>query len=174
MTDASIQLVPYDPSWVDMFEAEKALLEPLLAPWQSGPMEHIGSTAVAGLRAKPVIDMMIGVRSLEDSEPAKDILREAGYQYAEYRTDVMHWFCKPSFARRTHHLHLVPYRSPLWRERLKFRDLLRTNPALAEEYAALKLELAGKFEFDREAYTDGKSPFICRVLEIDPIAEAAN
>jgi GrpB-like predicted nucleotidyltransferase (UPF0157 family) len=164
MSEAPIHIVPYDPIWVTKFETEKAFLEPLLTPWRCGPIEHIGSTAVVGLCAKPVIDMMVGVTSLPESEPAKDVLRRAGYQYAEYKTEVMHWFCKPSFALRTHHLHLIPYGSPLWRDRLKFRDLLRTDSTLAADYAALKLELASKFEFDRDAYTDGKSPFVARAL----------
>jgi GrpB-like predicted nucleotidyltransferase (UPF0157 family) len=164
MIDARVQIVPYDPSWIDRFETEKAILEDVLAPWRNGPIEHVGSTAVRGLCAKPVIDIMVGVASLASSEPAKAPLRDAGYQYAEYKTDVMHWFCKPSFAMRTHHLHLVPYGSPLWCERLTFRDRLRLDSKLADEYAALKQALARKFEFDREAYTDAKSPFIARVL----------
>ena len=164
MSEASVCVVPYDPSWVEKFECEKAFLEGLLTPWRKGPIEHIGSTAVVGLCAKPVIDIMVGVRSLSESEPAKDILRNVGYQYAEYKTEVMHWFCKPSFAMRTHHLHLVPFESALWHERLAFRNLLRTNSTVADEYAALKRELARKFEFDREAYTDAKFPFIARAL----------
>ena len=123
MSEAPVHVVPYDPSWIDKFESEKTFLEPLLAPWRKGPIEHVGSTAVVGLCAKPVIDIMVGVTSLSESEPAKDILRQSGYQYAEYKTNVMHWFCKPSFAMRTHHLHLVPFESPLWNERLAFRDL---------------------------------------------------
>ena len=148
-----------------MFKAEQGLLESILRPWRSGPIEHVGSTAVDGLCAKPVIDIMVGVTSLTRSEPAKEILRENGYQYAEYKIDVMHWFCKPSFAMRTHHLHLVPFGSPLWHERLAFRDALRADSTLAAEYAALKQDLARSFEFDREAYTDAKTPFICGVLE---------
>jgi GrpB-like predicted nucleotidyltransferase (UPF0157 family) len=164
MSEAPIHVVPYDPSWVAQFEREKAALKKLLAPWRRGPIEHVGSTAIPSLCAKPVIDIMVGVTSLGQSEPAKAALREAGYQYAEYKTDVMHWFCKPSFAMRTHHLHLIPYGAPLWHDRLKFRDVLRANPALAADYAALKLDLARKFEFDREAYTEAKSPFIARIL----------
>jgi GrpB-like predicted nucleotidyltransferase (UPF0157 family) len=164
MSEAPIHVVPYDPSWVAQFERERAVLETLLAPWRRGPIEHVGSTAIPGLWAKPVIDMMVGVTSLGESEPAKAALREAGYQYAEYKTDVMHWFCKPSFAMRTHHLHLIPYGAPLWHDRLKFRDVLRADSALAADYAALKLDLASKFEFDREAYTEAKSPFIARIL----------
>jgi len=114
MNEAPVHVVPYDPTWIDKFESERVALEKLLAPWRKGPIEHVGSTAVVGLCAKPVIDIMAGVKSLSESEPAKNILCQAGYQYAEYKTDVMHWFCKPSFTIRTHHLHLVPFESPLW------------------------------------------------------------
>jgi GrpB-like predicted nucleotidyltransferase (UPF0157 family) len=164
MTEARIVVVDYDPSWPEQFASEKAVLEPLLAPFRSGPIEHIGSTAVVGLCAKPVIDIMVGVPSLASSEPAKDLLRGVGYHYAAYKTDVMHWFCKPSLALRTHHLHLVPFGSPLWQQRLVFRNSLRADPQLASDYAALKRRLALEFEHDREAYTDAKSPFVMRVL----------
>jgi len=119
--------------------------------------------------AKPVIDIMAGVESLEASRSALDVLGELGYEYAPYRTDVMHWFCKPSFAERTHHLHLVPFRSLLWDERLGFRDCLRSEPAVAQEYAALKYHLAEIHRLDREAYTDAKGAFIARVLDTLPI-----
>ena len=76
----------------------------------------------------------------------------------------MHWFCKPSAAFRTHHLHLVPLGSRRWIECLAFRDALRRDEALAGEYAALKHTLAASFQFDREAYTEGKTPFVQRVL----------
>jgi GrpB-like predicted nucleotidyltransferase (UPF0157 family) len=164
MPEAPVLVVPYDLSWPVKFEAERAVLEKLLAQWLVGSIEHVGSTAVVGLVAKPVIDIMAGVESLVASEPAKEVLRDHGYCYADYKTDVMHWFCKPSFEFRTHHLHLVPFRSALWHERLAFRDLLRSNPVVAKEYEAFKLTLAKEFEFDREAYTEAKSPFIARVL----------
>lgn len=165
MPEAPIHVVSYDPTWATHFEREKAYLEVLLAPWRRGPIEHVGSTAVPELCAKPVIDVMVGVRSLVESEPAKDVLCASGYQYSDYRSDIIHWFCKPSFEFRTHHLHLVPYESSVWEARLRFRDILRSDPAIAAEYAALKLDLSKKFEFDRDAYTEGKAPFITRVLE---------
>ncbi len=76
----------------------------------------------------------------------------------------MHWFCKPSDAFRTHHLHLIPYESQLWMERIQFRDLLRSNRVVASAYVALKKELAVCYKEDREAYTDGKWPFIQEAL----------
>ncbi|MGC4091753.1 MAG: GrpB family protein [Polyangiaceae bacterium] len=164
MSDAPIVVVPYDVTWPALFEAERTQLEALLAPWRRGPIEHIGSTAVVGLCAKPVIDVMAGVTSLVESMPAKAALVRAGYHYAPYKVEVMHWFCKPSFAMRTHHLHLVPFESALWHERLEFRDALRRDENVRAQYAALKLDLAARFEFDREAYTDAKEPFIRRIL----------
>lgn len=159
-----VEIVGYDASWPAKFETERSLLEEVLAPWLTGAIEHIGSTAVPGLPAKPVIDIMAPVHTLEASRPAIEAAASAGYVYYPYKPEVMHWFCKPSPHLRTHHLHLVPFASPLWEQRLRFRDALRQNPALAAEYAALKLRLAQQFRLDREAYTEAKTPFVHRVL----------
>jgi GrpB-like predicted nucleotidyltransferase (UPF0157 family) len=76
----------------------------------------------------------------------------------------MHWFCKPSPANRTHHLHLIPTGSPRYRGELAFRDALRADPQLAAGYAGLKRHLAARHREDREAYTEGKAPFVAGVL----------
>jgi GrpB-like predicted nucleotidyltransferase (UPF0157 family) len=159
-----VRLVAYDSRWPAQFDAERALLANVLKPWLAGPVEHIGSTAVVGLAAKPVIDIMAGIGDLDAALPALDAVATLGYKYFPYRPREMHWFCKPSPARRTHHLHLVPFDSPLWRERLAFRDILRESPETAVRYAVLKRDLAARHEFDREAYTDGKSDFVTAVL----------
>ncbi|MFN3810908.1 MAG: GrpB family protein [Roseateles asaccharophilus] len=161
---ASVEIVRYSPDWPAKFEAEKQALLSVLSPWLVGEIQHVGSTAVAGLSAKPIIDIMAPVSSLLESEAAIASAVAAGYSYYPYRADVMHWFCKPSPDVRTHHLHLVPYGSELWLDRLAFRDALRKNQALADEYASLKLRLARQFPDDREAYTQGKTPFVHRVL----------
>jgi GrpB-like predicted nucleotidyltransferase (UPF0157 family) len=119
---------------------------------------------VPGLEAKPVIDVLAGVESLEASRACFDPLAKLGYLYAPYRAE-MHWFCKPHPSRRTHHLHLVPTGSRRFRDELAFRDALRASPETAAEYATLKHGLARRFADDREAYTDAKSDFIRRVLE---------
>ncbi len=162
--DAPIRLVDHDPRWARLFEGEKLALEAALAPWLTGPIEHIGSTAVPGLAAKPIIDIMAAVGSLEESRGATVTLRDLGYHYAPYHPDVMHWFCKPDPLLRTHHLHLVPHGSPLWKARLAFRDRLRSEPRIAAEYLELKRRLAMLHENDREAYTDAKSGFVNRVI----------
>lgn len=164
MKPASVILTDYDSRWPQEYENERRFLEALIGKFSWGTVEHVGSTAVPGLIAKPVIDIMFGVRSLADSAPAIALLEANGYEYARYKADVMHWFCKPSQELRTHHLHLVPYRSDLWNERVRFRDLLRTNERVAREYADLKLSLAAQFKEDREAYTLAKWPFIQKAL----------
>jgi GrpB-like predicted nucleotidyltransferase (UPF0157 family) len=144
---------------------ERDPLIEVLAPWLVGPIEHIGSTSVPGLAAKPVIDMMAAVGGLAESRDAIPALERIGYCYAPYHEDVMHWLCKPRPDFRTHHLHLVPYVSSLWVERLVFRDRLRADRLLAEEYATLKRDLAQRYRNDREAYTDAKTPFIKKVVQ---------
>lgn len=162
--EAAIVIAPYDGRWPAMYEAEREQLERVLAPWLVAGIEHVGSTAVAGMAAKPVIDIMAPVESLAASRPAIDALRALHYQYAPYRPEAMHWFCKPGPEFRTHHLHLVPYRSALWAERILFRDRLRSDPVLATDYVAIKRRLAALHVHDREAYTEGKGAFIAEAL----------
>ena len=160
---SQLQVVEYQDAWPTQFQHVAAELRPVFAPG-AATVEHIGSTAVPGLAAKPVIDIMAPVHTLAASRPAIEAARELGYVHYPYKPDVMHWFCKPSAAHRTHHLHLVPLGSPLWRERLAFRDALRADPELRASYQALKLDLAQRHRLVREAYTDAKTPFIEQVL----------
>ena len=163
--EAPIEIVPYDPAWPDLFRQESRELTRVLAPWLVRAIEHIGSTAVPGLCAKPVIDIMAAVDSLETSRPAIAAAARLEYCYFPYQPDLEHWFCKPSASLRTHHLHLVPVDSPQWLRPIAFREYLRANPDVAAEYADLKRGLAGRFRLDREAYTKAKGPFIDSIVE---------
>lgn len=162
--DEPIWLAPYDSSWSARFEKEKIVLLGAISKWCIGGIHHVGSTAVRGLEAKPVIDILAGVRNLEESRACFEPLARLDYLYAPYRSEEMHWFCKPHPSRRTHHLHLVPTNSKRFRDELAFRDRLRQDPEIAEEYLALKRGLARRFTNDREAYTEAKLDFIRRVL----------
>lgn len=159
-----ILLVPYDPEWPVRFEEERVALDEAIGPWVEGGIHHVGSTAVPGLDAKPIVDILVGVEDLDSSRPSFEPLAGLDYLYAPYRAEQMHWFCKPDPSRRTHHLHLVPVGSARFRDELAFRDRLRSDPGAAAEYAELKHRLAARFENDREAYTDAKASFIGRVL----------
>jgi GrpB-like predicted nucleotidyltransferase (UPF0157 family)/GNAT superfamily N-acetyltransferase len=165
LLDEPIRLVSYDPAWADRFAEERGMLEDAIGNWATGGIHHVGSTAVPGLDAKPIIDILVGVASLEASRACFDPLAKLDYHYAPYRTEEMHWFCKPHPSRRTHHLHLVPTDSSRFCDELAFRDRLRASPETAEEYAALKRDLGERFNNDREAYTDAKAEFIRRVLD---------
>ena len=163
--DAPVEIVSYCDDWPALFAAEKALLEVALKPWLVADIEHIGSTAVVGLQAKPIIDIMAPVQDLASSIRAIEAAQAIGYCYYPYKPEQMHWFCKPSPALRTHHLHLVPWQSRLWQERIAFRDALRMSPSLAREYGNLKLSLAAQHRLDRETYTQAKSLFVAKVLK---------
>ena len=163
---APVTLVDYDPSWPEKFEKEPDAITDAIGQWIVGSIEHVGSTAIPGLRAKPVIDMMVPVESLATSQPALPVLKELGCEYWPYKAEVMHWLCKPSDAYRTHHLHLIPLTSQLWKERLVFREYLRRDPVVRSEYAGLKDELATRHRDDREAYTEGKTAFVERAVAL--------
>jgi GrpB-like predicted nucleotidyltransferase (UPF0157 family) len=159
-----IRLVPYDPAWPARFESERLLLDGAIGSWAVGGIHHVGSTAVPGLAAKPVIDILVGVADLGSSRACFEPLAELDYLYAPYLKQEMHWFCKPDPDRRTHHLHLVPEGSRRYRDELAFRDLLRADAAIALDYMELKARLAEEYEDDRDGYTEAKTAFVERAL----------
>jgi GrpB-like predicted nucleotidyltransferase (UPF0157 family) len=163
MSEEPIRLADYDQHWPLRFESEKHLIEETLGTWIVGGVEHVGSTSIPGLIAKPTIDIMIGVEDLEAAQACIPLMERMGYVYSPYRADIMHWFCKPSFEKREYHAYLMEYGSHEWKLRVAFRDHLRTHPAVADAYVALKKDLAARFHDDREAYTDGKAAFIERI-----------
>jgi GrpB-like predicted nucleotidyltransferase (UPF0157 family)/ubiquinone/menaquinone biosynthesis C-methylase UbiE len=161
---SGIEVVPYNPAWPALFEEERRRIEAALGGWVQGGIEHVGSTAVPGLAAKPVIDIMVGVANLEEARGAFAEVASLGYLYAPYKSDFMHWFCKPSVEIRTHHLYLMEKGHPEWEAHIAFRDHLRNHPETAEAYEKLKLDLAKRFRNDREAYTEAKTDFVAQVV----------
>jgi GrpB-like predicted nucleotidyltransferase (UPF0157 family) len=162
-----IRLVAYDPAWAPAFAAER---ERLLAQFPSAFIEiqHIGSTAVPGLPAKPIIDLLAGVRTMADARALHGPLAEAGYTTSRAFNAALtdrQWFMRAAGGHRTHHLHVVEHGAPTWLEHLRFRDVLRARPDLVQHYAALKAELAQRHTNDREAYTDAKAAFVRFVLD---------
>ncbi|GAB4053581.1 GrpB family protein [Catellatospora paridis] len=163
-----IVIVPYDARWPALFEAQRVRVAVVLAPVLVGAVEHIGSTAVPGLPAKPIIDMLARVSGHEAAGPVAARLVEIGWVAAPEPSDgaLRRWsYCYPDMARRSHHLHVVEHASDGWPTWLAFRDRLRADPAAAARYAALKTELAARDRHDRVAYRAGKAPFIEAVLD---------
>jgi GrpB-like predicted nucleotidyltransferase (UPF0157 family) len=157
---------PYSAQWPEIF---RGLREELLAVFSplAVAVEHIGSTSVPGLAAKPVIDVLLGAQSLRDIESRIGPLGELGYAYvSKYEREIpmRRYFVKSSPASLRVHLHAVELDSPIWREHLAFRDALRADPDLRARYQALKLRLAEEFADDKSAYTAAKRPFIRSVL----------
>ena len=157
-----IELVPYDAAWPASFELQREQIAGALAPWLIGTVDHIGSTSVPGLDAKPIIDMLARVADYDTGDLVVAMQTIHWVRAPEqHDREARKWsFCFPSIARRTHHLHVVEDRSPDWPTWIAFRDHLRTHPADAAEYARIKLKLADVDDRDRPAYRAGKAPFI--------------
>lgn len=158
--EARIEVVDYDASWPTRFDEEAARLT-AISPKLT--FHHIGSTAVPGMSAKPIIDIMAWSQDLDS--PLVALVERGGYQYPHAYNATLsgrRWLCRPSASYRTHHLHLVGDEAELIRH-LRFRDALRAKAHLAAEYAALKRDLATQMPDDREGYTAGKTDFIRRV-----------
>lgn len=166
-----IEMVPYALEWPGIFEKEKDFLLRLF-PEGIRRVEHVGSTAVPGLVAKPVVDMLVEVFSLKETkERIVPLLESRGYDYfwrptlGEETPPFYAWFIKRDQAgKRTHHIHMVEKDFPQW-DMLYFRDYLIRFPEKAKEYGELKKTQAEKFRKDRVAYTQGKTGFIVKTTE---------
>jgi GrpB-like predicted nucleotidyltransferase (UPF0157 family) len=159
-------LVDYDPEWAAAFEEERARLQAAIGDILRG-IEHYGSTSVAGLRAKPIIDILLGVTPLENWLQCKTPLETLGYDYADDAGVSGHYI----FGRgrdqteRTHLVHVVEFNGQSWRSNLAFRDALRTDPSLRKEYSRIKEEAAALAPVGRARYNDLKHLFIERVMK---------
>jgi GrpB-like predicted nucleotidyltransferase (UPF0157 family) len=170
MAEDPIIVELYDPRWPSHFAAEQARIRALLPP--SAVIEHIGSTAVPGLAAKPVIDIMIGLKTLAEARPCVTALQQMGYEYVQKYESVMperRYLKRLENGRRSHQIHMVEFGGAFWIRHVAFRDYLRTHPEEAREYGRLKQELAAKFTQDRDGYMDGKDAFV-KALESRALA----
>jgi len=167
VSEDPVVLVSYEKAWPSLFEEERTRIEGAVGLWVE-EIEHIGSTAVPGLAAKPVIDIMVGVRSLEDTPALVARLETIGYEYVpelEQQMPFRRYFRKTVGGRRTHQIHLVERSdAAFWDRHVLFRDYLRTLPEVAAGYTRLKYEVSDRFREDRAAYTDAKTDFIAEVV----------
>src|SRR5262245_25298719 len=166
MTD-TLEIVSYDPRWVEQFERERARLQAALGTLALR-IEHHGSTSVPGLAAKAVIDIQISVRQLHPLDPYARPLAELGYVHVPHPDDAFApFFHRPATWPHTHHIHVVAAGGEEERKTLAFRDFLRENADVAREYEALKKELAPRYssaQFDtRQAYAEAKGAFIASI-----------
>ena len=164
--DMPIFLVPHDPLWARRFDEERRLLQGVLGD-QALAIEHVGSTAIPGIDAKPLIDVLAAIPDIAAVPRFFEPLEALGYHYFphdERRTPERRWFYKPNLAERTGHLHLVQAGSAWHRGCVAFRDRLRAHRDDRVRYEELKRALAARFPHDREAYTEGKAAFIAEII----------
>lgn len=159
----TVRLAAYDRRWPALYAAERERLLQYLGPL---PLEHVGSTSVPGLDAKPIIDLMVGVESEAARTRLIEPLQGAGYTRGD--SDVipgrLYFRSDDGAGLRTHQLSVCAYGGKFWTEHLAFRDALRADAELAAAYLRLKLELAQRFPADRIAYSEAKSGFVADVL----------
>ena len=169
-----VSIAPYDPRWPDSFRREKEHLLSCLPSGLVRRIEHFGSTAIPGLAAKPIVDILVEVTTLQATrERIAPLLESQGYDYFWRPTHgddgppFYAWFIKraPETGARTHHIHMVEGHFTEHWDRLLFRDYLLDQPAAAKEYEALKMRLASAASQDRVAYTSGKTDFVVRATE---------
>jgi GrpB-like predicted nucleotidyltransferase (UPF0157 family) len=169
-----VAIVPYDPQWPELFLREKEHLLFCLPGDLIRRIEHFGSTAVPGLAAKPIVDMLVEVADLKATRSKiAPILEAQGYDYFWRPTfgddgpPFYAWFIKrdPKSKARTHQIHMVEADFAEHWDRLLFRDYLIEHPQAAREYESLKLRLASACPNDRVAYINGKTDFVVRIMQ---------
>jgi GrpB-like predicted nucleotidyltransferase (UPF0157 family) len=167
----AVRLAPYTRAWADLYEEEARRIRQAIGEYLVA-LEHFGSTSVPGMPAKPILDLLGGVRRLEDAQQCAEPLAAIGYEDAGTHVIAgQHIFGRSreplragAAAERTHLLHLVEYGSSHWTDNIAFRNALRAEPELAREYAALKQELAARYPAERPFYTAAKTEFVRKVL----------
>ncbi len=157
-----VALVPYNPNWPALFEAEREQIAAALGD-RVVEIHHIGSTAIPGLAAKPVIDIMLVVPKLDDAIDCIAPLHDLGYAFIDYPQNTERRFFRKGQP-RTHHVHIVAQGNAELRDHLAFRDALRSNPEWRNQYAALKYALAERHRNDRAQYSESKTEFVRKVL----------
>jgi GrpB-like predicted nucleotidyltransferase (UPF0157 family) len=164
LESGTVRVVPYDPRWAELFARESGRIRAALtARSLTLEIEHMGSTAVPGLSAKPIVDILAGWDRAEELPLVIDTLKDAGYVHRGEQDIPGREFFRRGEPRQ-YHLHLAQYRGTFWRDHLAFRDLLRADAGVAGAYQALKLTLAEQYPRDREAYIAGKTEFVQDML----------
>ncbi len=160
----TVSLVKFNPEWIELFNKEKILLKELLGAYALS-IEHIGSTAITGIIAKPVIDIALGI-DFRNLNEIKTILESSNWIFRPKFGDINKHlvFAKGNDIERTHYLHLMQYKSKEWNEKIFFRDYLNSHESERNEYERLKIEAMNKFSNDRKNYTKEKDKFIQRII----------
>lgn len=165
LQNEKVKLSAYNPAWEKLYKKEEKLLIPIVEKY-GVIIEHIGSTAIPGSKAKPIIDIAIGVKNLKDVEKFIKPLKKLEYECRhDDSVDKRYFFTKGNKTHTTHHLHIVKINSKLWKNQIIFRDYLRRHKDVVKKYNKLKAELAEKYKNDRKKYVAGKDKFIKSIIK---------
>jgi len=165
LQNEKVELYTYNSAWEKLYKKEEKLLISIVEKYGLD-IEHIGSTAIPGSKAKPIIDIAIGVKKIRDAEKFVKPLKQLGYDCKhDARIENRYFFTKGNKTHTTHHLHIVKFNSRLWKNQIFFRDYLRKYKDIVKKYNELKEELAEKYKNDRKKYVAGKDRFIKSILK---------
>ena len=158
-----LYLSPYREEWETLFDSEKKILLSAIGN-HIIDIQHVGSTSIPGIPAKPILDLGIAVDEFENARTCIEPLTDIGYSFrGEHGILQRHYFTRGDPT--THHIHMVEESSDEWTKLIRFRDLLRADPKMAEDYSNLKRDLWERLPGDRKAYQAAKAAFICDVLK---------
>ena len=164
----TVKLVPYNPKWPFIYKEEADILNTILTKYIAG-IEHIGSTSIPGIVAKPIIDIALAIQDIGKVDEVITIMKSHNYIY---RGEILlgipdrYLFVKGTENFRTHHIHLMPITHYQWETHQLFRDYLISHQEAAREYNQLKLGLQKQFPTDREKYLEGKAEFIQKIIHM--------
>ena len=161
-----VELVPYDKSWAVEFEKEKKKLQKILGK-SALDIQHVGSTSIPGLRAKPILDIAVAVKKLSELKRLIVVLEKAGYDVKDSINELGEILARKGTPdNRTHYIHVEVINSMFWNNHILFRDYLLSHPEYIKKYENLKNEMFERFKDERKLYTAAKNDFIEEVLEL--------
>jgi len=163
---APVEIINYDPAWTTLFLNEKEEISQAIGQYVMS-IEHIGSTSIVNMPAKPEIDILVGLAHLTDAAQCINPLAQIGYPYYqrfEATSPERRYFRKSEGVQPLVHIHMVEQTSDFYQGRIAFRDYMRSHPEVAAQYAAIKQNLVKKFGGDRLKYSEEKSSFVAQIL----------
>jgi GrpB-like predicted nucleotidyltransferase (UPF0157 family) len=165
LQNKKVKLSPYNSVWEKIYKKEEKLLRPIIKKYGLD-IQHIGSTSIPGSRAKPIIDIAVGVNNLKDGKKLIKPLNKLGYKCKhDASIEKRYFFTKGNKTHTTHHLHIEKLNSRLWKYQIIFREYLKKHKKAVEEYNELKEILADKYKNDRKKYVAGKDSFIKNIIK---------
>jgi GrpB-like predicted nucleotidyltransferase (UPF0157 family) len=164
LADNEVKLLNYTSAWKVAYQREREKISNAIRPYICA-IEHIGSTAIENIYAKPIIDIAVALRNANDIEKTIEPMKKIGYIYKGEQENSGRFFFKPDTEIVKFHVHMMAIDNPIWISHIKFRDFLRKDMETAKEYENLKLNLQKRFPDNREEYTNGKDEFIKKILK---------